>query len=120
MIVASNDLDGEIVLERKVGRNQVNVSSSIQGIESGIYDVEYRKGAKNPPLNEVWLKLIGIEKETMIVTNSRFETKRLTWRNLLRVFYLDEGRVDDIDSIIEPKHRYMENALFLSAPPYIL
>ena len=120
MIVASNDLDGEIVLERKVGRNQVNVSSSIQGIESGIYDVEYRKGAKNPPLNEVWLKLIGIEKETMIVTNSRFETKRLTWRNLLRVFYLDEGRVDDIDSIIEPKHRYMENTLFLSALLYLI
>lgn len=120
MIVASNDSDGEVVFHRTVGKNQVEVSSNITGIESGIYDVNYRKGAKNPPLNEVWLKLIGIQKEVMVVTNARFETKRLTWRNLLRVFYLDENRVDDIDSIAEPRHRYMENTLFLSALLYLI
>lgn len=120
MIVASNDKDGEITLHRTVGKNQVEVVSTIAGIDSGTYDVNYRKGAKNPPLNEVWLKLIGIEQETMIVTNARFEKKRLTWRNILRVFYLDENRVDDIDSIVEPKHRYMENTLFLSALLFLI
>ena len=120
MIVASNDKDGEITLHRDVGKNQVEVVSTIDGIDNGTYDVNYRKGAKNPPLNEVWLKLIGIEQETMIVTNARFEKKRLTWRNLLRVFYLDENRIDDSDSIVEPKHRYMENTLFLSALLYLI
>ena len=120
MIVASNDSDGEVTFNRTVGKNQVEVSSNVEGIESGTYDVNYRKGAKNPPLNEVWLKLIGIEQETMIVTNARFDKKRLTWRNLLRVFYLDENRIDDKDSIVEPKHKYMENTLFLSALLYLL
>ena len=120
MIVASNDSDEEVIFHRTVGKNQVEVSSGIAGIESGTYDVNYRKGAKNPPLNEVWLKLIGIQSEVMIVANARFETKRLTWRNLLRVLYLDEGRVDDIGSIVEPKHRYMENTLFLSALLYLI
>lgn len=120
MIVVSNDNKGEVTLHRTVGKNQVEVSSNIDEIESGTYDVNYRKGAKNPPLNEVWLKLIGIEQETMIVANARFEKKRLTWRNLLRVFYLDENRVDDIDSIVEPKHRYMENTLFLSALLFLI
>ena len=120
MIVASNDSDEEVFFHRTVGKNQVEVSSGIAGIESGTYDVNYRKGAKNPPLNEVWLKLIGIQSEVMIVANARFETKRLTWRNLLRVLYLDEGRVDDIGSIVEPKHRYMENTLFLSALLYLI
>ena len=120
MIVASNDSEGEVTLHRTVGRNRVEVSSSIEGIESGTYDVNYHKGAKNPLLNEVWLKLIGIRQETMIVTNARFDKKRLTWRNLLRVFYLDETRIDDIDSIVEPKHRYMENTLFLSALLYLI
>ena len=120
MIVASNDNEGKVTLHRTVGKNQVEVSSNIEGIASGTYDVNYRKGAKNPPLNEVWLKLIGIEQETMIVANARFEKKRLTWRNLLRVFYLDENRVDDIDSIVEPKHRYMENTLFLSALLFLI
>lgn len=120
MIVESNDNEGEVMLHRTVGKNQVEVSSNIDGIASGTYDVNYRKGAKNPPLNEVWLKLIGIEQETLIVANARFEKKRLTWRNLLRVFYLDENRVDDIDSIVEPKHRYMENTLFLSALLFLI
>ncbi len=120
VIVAPNDYEGELTLSRTVGRNQVDVSSTVSGIDSGVYDVNYRKGAKNPPLNDVWLKLIGIQQETMIVKNVRFEKKRLTWRNLLRVFYLDEGRVDDIDSIVEPKHRYMENTLFLSALLYLI
>lgn len=120
MIVASNDKDGELTLHRDVGKNQVDVISTIDGIDDGTYDVNYRKGAKNPPLNDVWLKLLGIQQETMIVANARFEKKRLTWRNLLRVFYLDENRIDDIDSIVEPKHRYMENTLFLSALLYLI
>lgn len=120
MIVASNDKPGEITLRRTVGKNQVDVTSTISGIDSGTYDINYKKNAKNPPLNDVWLRLIGIEPEVMIVTNARFETKRLTWKNLLRVFYLDEGRVDDIDSIVEPSHRYMENTLFLSALLYLI
>ena len=97
----------------------MKVDSTVAGIESGIYDVSPRKNAKNPPLNEVWLRLIGTDPDVRIVANSRFETKRLTRKNLLRVFYLDEGRVDDAESIVEPSHRYMENTLFLSALLYL-
>ena len=35
MIVASNDKKGEISLRRDVGKNQVDVSSTIEGIDSG-------------------------------------------------------------------------------------
>ena len=63
MIVGSNDRDGEVTLHRNVGRNQVEVISTIDGMIAATYDVNYRKGAKNPPLNEVWLKLIGIEQK---------------------------------------------------------
>lgn len=120
MLVGSNDKEGELKLHRDVGKKQVTVQSTIIGIDTGTYDVTFHKGSKNRPLNDVWLKLIGIEEEPMIVSNMRFEKKRLTWRNLLRVFYLDEGRIDDSDSIVEPKHRYMENTLFLSALLYLI
>ena len=120
MIVASNDKPGEIKLHRNIGENKVDVTSTISGIDSGIYDVSYRNNAKNPPLNDIWLRLIGIEPEVKIIKNARFESSRLTWKNLLRIFYLDEGRVDDIDSIVEPSHRYMENTLFLSALLYLI
>ena len=36
------------------------------------------------------------------------------------MFYLDENRIDDSDSIVEQKHRYMENTLFLSALLYLI
>lgn len=120
MIVASNDDSSEIIFHRLVGENHVEVDSKVVGVESGIYDVTNRRGAKNPPLNDVWLKLIGIQEEIMIVSNARFDKKRLTWRNLLRLFYLDEERVDNIDSILQPKHRYMDNTLFLSALLYLI
>lgn len=120
MIVASNDDSSEIIFHRLVGENHVEVDSKVVGVESGIYDVTNRRGAKNPPLNDVWLKLIGIQEEIMIVSNARFDKKRLTWRNLLRLFYLDEERVDNIDSILQPKHRYMNNTLFLSALLYLI
>ena len=46
MIVASNDKPGEITLRRTVGKNQVDVTSTISGIDSGTYDINYKKNAK--------------------------------------------------------------------------
>lgn len=37
MIVESNDNEGEVTLHRTVGKNQVEVSSNIEGIASGTY-----------------------------------------------------------------------------------
>lgn len=54
MIVAPNDKPGEVTLRRTVGKNQVDVTSTVSGIDSGTYDINYRKNAKNPPLNDVW------------------------------------------------------------------
>ena len=120
MIVEANDQEGELTLHRFVGKKQVQVTSTINYIESGTYDIDYRKGSKNSPLNEIWLKLIGIQEEIMVVKNIRFEPSRLTWRNLLRILYLDENRVDDSDSIVEPQSRYYDNTLFLSSLLYLI
>ena len=73
MIVASNDKDGEITLHRDVGKNQVDVTSGIEGISSGTYDVNYRKGAKNPPLNEVWLAQMEAKKQEQAQAEAAFQ-----------------------------------------------
>ena len=120
LVVAPNDADGEVILSRTVGKNQISVVSTVAGIDTDTYDVNYRKGAKNPCINLVWLKLIGLDGETMVNANLRFEKKRLTWKNLLRIFYLDEDRIDNKESIVEPKSKYNENTLFLSCLLYLL
>ena len=69
--------DGELVLGRFIGKKQIHVDSRISSIESGTYDIGYKQNQKNPVINSVWLKLLGIEGEPMIVKNSNFEKRHL-------------------------------------------
>lgn len=120
MIVKSLSDGGEVRLERLVGENKVHVMSSVEGINSDTYDVVYRKNGGNLHLNDVWLRLIGVEPEIMIVSNANFAKKRLTWKTLLKFFYLDEMKIDSNESILLPKRAYMERTLVLSALLYII
>ena len=120
MTVASYD-GGKVTLSREVGKRQVSVVSEIDGIEDGTYDVDYKKnGQKNPVLNSIWLQLMGIDGQPMIPADINFTKKRLTWKNLLRLFYIDENRVDDMESVVLPARRYVENTLFLSALLFLI
>ena len=58
--------NGDVCITRVVGKNQVEVNSAINGIESGTYDIQYKpkNGNKHPVLNELILKLIGIASAT--------------------------------------------------------
>lgn len=111
--------EGSISFRREVGKKQVAVSSSVHEIESETYDIEYKKNQKRPVLNSVWLRLIGIEDEHMIVSNRHFEKKRLTWKNLMRMLYIDEDTISRSESVIEPI-QYVEKTLFLSALLFII
>lgn len=52
-------------------------------------------------------------------SNARFTPGRLTGTNLLRLFYVNERRIDDEVSIIEPQETY-EKTLFMSSLIYLL
>lgn len=110
---------GNLVLGRTIGRNQIQVDSEVQDIESGTYDIGYKKKQKNPVINSVWLKLLGIDGEPMIVKNSDFDKKHLTWRTLLSLIYIDEDSIGKSESIIVPE-QYTEKTLFLSALLYLI
>lgn len=57
--------------------------------------------------------------EHLIVSNMHFEKKRLTWKNLMRMLYIDEDTISRSDSVIEPV-QYVEKTLFLSALLFII
>lgn len=78
--------NGAIVFSRTIGKNQIQVVSENSEIESGIYDIAYKQKQKNPVINGVWLKLIGIKGEPMIPKNIDFVKSHLTWRTLASVF----------------------------------
>ena len=60
---------GEISFTRYVGKNQIQVVSTVPGIDTDTYDIKYRSNQKKPVINSVWFKLLGIEGEPMIVSN---------------------------------------------------
>lgn len=111
--------DGEVTLCRSIGKNQIQVESDISYIENGTYDIGYKKNQKNPVINSVWLKLLGIDGEPMIVKNSDFEKKHLTWRTLLNLIYINENDIGKSESIIVPE-QYTDKTLFLSALLYLI
>ena len=110
---------GEITVSRKVGKNQVEVSTQIEAIESGTYNLKHSDKSKKQDFNIVMLYLLGIEGEPKVPSNARFTPERLTWTNLLRLFYVKERRIDDEVSIIEPQEAY-EKTLFMSSLIYLL
>ncbi|HFI0093605.1 TPA: AAA family ATPase [Streptococcus suis] len=111
---------GSIHLSRTVGRNIVNVVTEIASIDGGDYDIEYKKdGNKNPVLNELWLKLIGIEKLPMIIKNQDFARQRLSWKTLLGLFWLKEQDIENPKSVLLPSTP-TQNPYFFACLLYLL
>lgn len=112
--------EGSIHLSRTVGRNIVNVVTEIASIDGGDYDIEYKKdGNKNPVLNELWLKLIGIEKLPMIIKNQDFARQRLSWKTLLGLFWLKEQDIENPKSVLLPSTP-TQNPYFFACLLYLL
>lgn len=67
-IQISSDL-GEIEITRVFGKNQVQVKTSINGYDSGTYDLNYnpKKKEKLPILSDLLLTAIGIDSEHQII-----------------------------------------------------
>lgn len=121
-VVICTEQYGDVTLTRKVGSGQVDVSSKFEEIESGIYVIKKPgKNVKNPKpvLNVVMMKLLGIDGEPEIPSNIRFDKKRMTWENLLRLYYIKEERIDKPDPLFEPVATY-EKTLFLSSLLFLL
>ena len=121
-VVICTEQYGDVTLTRKVGSGQVDVSSKSEEIESGIYVIKKPgKNVKNPKLvlNVVMMKLLGIDGEPEIPSNIRFDKKRMTWENLLRLYYIKEERIDKPDPLFEPVATY-EKTLFLSSLLFLL
>ena len=111
--------DGAITFSRAIGRNQIQVVSENPEIESGTYDIAYKQKQKNPVINGVWLKLIGIEGEPMIPKNIDFVKSHLTWRTLASVFYVTEKHIVRPESVVLPEQR-TGDTLLLSALLYLI
>lgn len=91
--------------KRKIGTNKVEIESGIPQIESKSYSV-------GKALNEIYLKLIGIDKSCDIISSQEFKTQALTWRTILKMLLISDERISQLDSIVvSSKFKNMTAAL---------
>lgn len=111
--------NGDVTLDRSIGKKSVVVTSLNPDINSDTYSIDYNKNQKKPVLNNLLLSLIGINEEHKVPSNKKFEKKRLTWKTLRSLRFIDEDNIGRTGSIIEPT-QYVEKTLFLSSLLFLI
>ena len=103
------DVDGKkLTLFRELESNQIIVTGDADGIEKGTYATG--KGSKKtPPINKLWLHLMGIEDVTKIYQYQNKSTQSLTVRTFIHTFLINETRMGGDNSILKSGEGYTKN-----------
>lgn len=97
------DVNGEgLSISRDVNTQSFEVISHVDGIETSTYKL--KGGKKNPPINDVWMKLFDIPLDTKILKTQEGKPQALTVRTFYHTFIIDEDRIHDKASVLKGKH----------------
>lgn len=80
-----------VSLKREIGTTKVSVISHHSEIESGSYSSD-RNAKKN--INDIFLKLIGINDVHKVLSSQKGSTQSLTWRSILHLFFMKQNDID--------------------------
>lgn len=96
------DVDGKsLSISRDVDQQLFQVVSHVDGIKTDIYKLKGSK--KNPPINDVWMKLMGLSHDTKILRTQDGKSQSLSIRTFYHTFMIDEDRVHDTSTILRGK-----------------
>lgn len=91
------DVDGKsLTMRREIDSNDIEVSGQVEYIENGTYKI----GKAKHWINDVWLRLFGIEKEVEILMTLAGRPQHLTLRTFYHLLLIDESRVSEKPSIL--------------------
>lgn len=82
---------GSVSLKREIGTTKVSVISHHPEIENGTYSSD-RNAKKN--INDIFLKLIGINDVHKVLSSQKGSTQSLTWRSILHLFFMKQNDID--------------------------
>lgn len=85
--------DKELSISRHIDSTDIQVTSNIPNIDSGVYNVNNKN--YNKSLNSIILKLLGINERHEIIKNKNFAKQELTWRSFYHMFFIDEDRIHE-------------------------
>ena len=94
---------GSIIINRIFHKNQVAVSTTIEGAENGVYALKRSKNNKHPILSDLLLSSMGIETPCRIIQNQDFKKQFLSIRTFLGMLMFIHTDIGRETSIIEPE-----------------
>ena len=96
---------GRITMTRKLDEEKVTVVAESEEVENGEYDTNYKR-ISTRYLNDLWLRIIGLDETIEVPKSSRYARERMSWANVANVFYADENEIDKAESIVIKDPRY--------------
>ena len=96
---------GRITLSRKLDEEKVTVVAESDEVEDGEYDTNYKKTSLHY-LNDLWLRIIGLDETIEVPKTARYARERMSWTNIASVFFADENEIDKSESIVIKDQRY--------------
>jgi len=103
---------GKITITRKLDEKKATVFSENGNVQNGDYDTNYQ--GKGPLyLNDLWIRIIGMDETIEVPTSSRYARERISWTNIVSVFFADENEIDKSDSLVVANSQY-ETSLIAS------
>lgn len=96
---------GRITISRKLDEEKVTVVAESKEVEDGEYDTNYKKASLHY-LNDLWLRIIGLDETIKVPKTARYARERMSWTNIASVFFADENEIDKSESIVIKDQRY--------------
>lgn len=104
---------GEITMTRKLDEQIVTVVSDSEEVENGEYATDYKKKGVRY-LNDLWLRILGLDETIEVPKNAYYGRERMSWRNVAGVFYVDEDEISKSESIVVKGNNYEDTPLLSS------
>lgn len=97
---------GRITISRKLDEEFVAVTAESNEVENGEYATNYEKKTSPRYLNDLWLRIIGLNETIEVPKTARYARERMSWTNIASVFFADENEIDKSESIVIKDSRY--------------
>ena len=104
---------GRITISRTIDAEKAIVIAESDEVEDGEYYTNYATQNGQRYLNDLWLRIIGLDKTIEVPKSARYARERLSWTNIASVFFVDEDEIAKSQSIII-KDKYYETPLIAS------
>lgn len=96
---------GEVIITRRIDANVAYVTSESEGVQDGTYCTNYN--GKGPLyLNDLWIRILGLNETIEVPSSSRYARERISWTNIVNVFFADENEIDKSDSLVIKNSSY--------------